>query len=122
MGQDAALQITAELPLDVDRNWVIFPPLTGQAQVGLEMFLDDSIQDAIGRIPGAVQGGGTSLCRFDSPVGFPSVQKDTKKTVYISSIEYLSWGKMAFLHGENPRAPLGRFLPRSCRRPFAPQF
>jgi hypothetical protein len=51
----SAKAITAELPLDVDRNWVISPPLTGQAQVGLEMFLDDSIQDDIGWIPGAVK-------------------------------------------------------------------
>ena len=45
VGQDAALQVVAELPLDIGRDGVILPAIIRQAQVGLEMFLDYDKQD-----------------------------------------------------------------------------
>ncbi len=39
MGQDAALQIATELPLEVGRHRIVVPALSRQAQVGLEMRL-----------------------------------------------------------------------------------
>jgi hypothetical protein len=69
MGQDTAVQVTAELPLDVGRHRTAIPvAFAAPAQIGLEVRLYHPIEYGLVRTPPAVWGWDTSLWWFDSHV------------------------------------------------------
>jgi hypothetical protein len=61
IGEDAAFQVASEVPLDIGRHRMAIPiAFTRQHQVGLQVLLDDAVQDGLLRMATGVRSRSTS--------------------------------------------------------------
>lgn len=81
IGEDTAFQVASEVPLDIGRHRMSVPiAFMRQHQVGLQMVLDDAVEDGLLRTATGVRNRSTSPDSAAIAVGFLRI------TVFINSI------------------------------------
>ena len=86
VGEDAALEILAKLPLDVGRYRTAIPVVFPcEGEIGLQLLLNDAVENRVLRTATRVRNGSTSL-RRDGHVGVRTEARVRIDTVYMYSI------------------------------------
>ena len=81
MGEDTAFQVASEVPLDIGRDRLAVPvAFVRQQQIGLQVLLDDAVEDGLLRMATVVRS------RSTPPDSVAIVVELLRDTVFINSI------------------------------------